>query len=474
MANIELTDTDDFPADTIGGSEKIPVADGSTAKHITPDLLSAYVIDQIEAADALADIGTDDSFVVLEDDGKLEECTFEVVEAAINAAMWAESNVAALADADAIIVRDGGVAGTDGTATLSTLATYMLAELEPSILDISDKDASSTPADAHLVLTVNGTTPKKTTWAELRASVLGGFDTYMNALDAVTSTNDADVLYCTQSGTEKKITLSDITDHIDYPINGSGAAGYLADWSDADTLQNTYAMVTSFAAGSNAEVATSKAIRDEMDDIIYDATAMGAALADADTFLMNDGDTATTQKKATLTQLNTWINTHYAVELESLTAAEVTQLQAIGTTTISAAQWGYLGGASQAAHIADPAATATDPDAITAGDPTLDASDITDSTGGTPSGTHTLVDVATDTWDNEKADVENNFATIAAEYNGLKDDVEANEAELEKLIDDVTSIRTQLVALIDDVQANNAAIDSINAAQAGFGVTASS
>ena len=73
----------------------------------------------------------------------------------------------------------------------------------------------------------------------------------------------------------------------------------------------------------------------------------------------------------------------------------------------------------QQSHVADPAAA---------------ANDITDSTGGSASGSHALVDVATDTWDNEKADVENNFATIAAEYNALKDDVEANNAAVDSIL----------------------------------------
>ena len=76
--------------------------------------------------------------------------------------------------------------------------------------------------------------------------------------------------------------------------------------------------------------------------------------------------------------------------------------------------------------------------------PAATASDVTDSTGGTPSGTHALVDVATDTWDNEKADVENNFATLAAEYNLLKDDVEANNAAIDDLIAKLKSAGIQI------------------------------
>ena len=177
----------------------------------------------------------------------------------------------------------------------------------------------------------------------------------------------------------------------------------------------------------------------------------------------------------------------------------------------------------------DPAASASDPDAMTATDPTLDASDITDNSGGVDPGDHTIAAITgaaaitdnsggTDPGDDTIAaigmtvtdpsdspgtadalrddlvanaipDIEEiatelnaavaqlaakqnttstavtaikaAIALIAAEYNSLKDDTEANETSLEALIDDVTSIRTQVVAAIDDIQANNAAVDAL-------------
>ena len=265
MADVKISELGADAA--IGGAEQIPLNDGGTTKRITTENLKDYVVDQIEAIAACATLDSGDSIMILENDTTLKPVTYEVLEDAIAETMYAEADIgAAIADADVFLVQDN--ATTKRTCTASRLATYMLAELEPSILDISDLAANATPADADLVLTVDGTTPKKTTWSETRSSILGGLDTYMNALAAVVGTNDTDVFYCTQTGTEKKVTLLDIVNHIAYPINGGGAAGYLADWSDADTLQNTYLMVTSFAAGSNAEVATSKAVRDEMNAII--------------------------------------------------------------------------------------------------------------------------------------------------------------------------------------------------------------
>ena len=164
---------------------------------------------------------------------------------------------------------------------------------------------------------------------------------------------------------------------------------------------------------------------------------------------------------------------------------------------------------------ADPTADAAE---VTATDPTLDASDITDNSGGADPEDHTIPAFAnTDTLTNstggssddtlaavtqqaggagveltdgdaakindnftEVADqlatqkthnaaTANAFALVAAEYNSLKDDVEANETAVEALVDDVTSIRAAVVAnnataeaLVDDVTSIRAAVAANN------------
>ena len=40
-------------ADTVGGSEKIAVVDGSTTKYQTPDLIKAYIIAALTASGAV-------------------------------------------------------------------------------------------------------------------------------------------------------------------------------------------------------------------------------------------------------------------------------------------------------------------------------------------------------------------------------------------------------------------------------------
>ena len=126
----------------------------------------------------------------------------------------------------------------------------------------------------------------------------------------------------------------------------------------------------------------------------------------------------------------------------------------------------------KAAAIAGAAGVTAEVAAITATDPTCDAVDITDSTGGTPSATHELADCAgSDTVG--LAAVEANFATVAAEYNGLKDDVEAAETSLDAAIDDLATQKAVLDALVStDVPALVTKVNALLAALRGLGIVA--
>ncbi len=71
-------------------------------------------------------------------------------------------------------------------------------------------------------------------------------------------------------------------------------------------------------------------------------------------------------------------------------------------------------------------------DAIT--DPAAAAEDIDDQSGGTASATHQLVAVGDTSAADQSGAINNNFATIGAEYNALKDDVEANNGKLDSIL----------------------------------------
>ncbi len=308
MADLEI---DDMSADdAIGGSEKIPCSDATAPKYITPTQLKNYVIDAIEAISAGTVVADDDKVFILDaTDSVLRPVDVDLVTQQGIDKIWDKTAETSVDDADIFLVKDGGT--TEKTVTAAYLAAYILAEIEASILDISDlADGSGALANDDYMLVTQGTTGKRIQVSDLISDVYDGLAAHVAGKNAVTATADADVFYCIQGGTAKKVALSDIVAHYGSSIDGSGTQDFLAQWADSDTLQAGPGITTSvagFAAGSDSYVPTSKAVRDEMDTIINDATAIGAALADADTILVDDGAAGTTQRKSALSRVWTWI-----------------------------------------------------------------------------------------------------------------------------------------------------------------------
>jgi predicted RecA/RadA family phage recombinase len=67
-------------------------------------------------------------------------------------------------------------------------------------------------------------------------------------------------------------------------------------------------------------------------------------------------------------------------------------------------------------------------------DPEASAEDIDDQSGGTASETHQLAAVGDTSTADQSGAINNNFATIGAEYNILKDDVEVNNGKLDSIL----------------------------------------
>ena len=67
-------------------------------------------------------------------------------------------------------------------------------------------------------------------------------------------------------------------------------------------------------------------------------------------------------------------------------------------------------------------------------DPEANAEDIDDQSGGTASETHQLAAVGDTSGADQSGAINNNFATIGAEYNTLKDDVEVNNGKLDSIL----------------------------------------
>ena len=211
MVDLDITDPADVPADTsIGGSEKIPVADSTTAKYLTPLQLKTYNIDAIEAIAAGTVIDGDDQIYILDDtDSGLKPVDIDTVLQHIVDIVWAKTAETAVDAADILLLKDGG--STEKTVTAAILATYIQTAIRTNVLDVTDLTALTSAADANAFLIVDGSTPKQITFANILTSVYAGLDDYVIALDAITTSTSSDVFYCLQGSVEKKVTLATLS-----------------------------------------------------------------------------------------------------------------------------------------------------------------------------------------------------------------------------------------------------------------------
>jgi len=297
-----------MPADaSLGGSEMIPVSDAGVAKRITPTQLSAYTVDQIEAITAGTAVTGADGVLILQS-GALKPVDIDLVCQHAIDTVWGKAAEASPDNADVMAMKDGGT--TEKTITLAVLAEYVRSTIQAAILAVHDlDDGSGALASGDYLLVTQGTTAKQIKVSNLTTLIFDGLAAIVAAYDAVVTTADADILYCLQGGVAKKMTLAQIISHYGSAIDGSGTAAYIATWTDSDTLQAGFSVALSaagFSAGLDTEIPTAKTVRDEMNEIINDATDIGAALADADTFLVDDGG-AGTQKKSTVARLTTYV-----------------------------------------------------------------------------------------------------------------------------------------------------------------------
>jgi hypothetical protein len=297
------------PDDAVGGAEIIPIAEGASPRSCTTAQIKAYVIDQIEAIVAGVAVDGDDKLYILDNtDGELKPVDIDLVAQHAIDTMWGKAKEATPDALDEMLVKDGGT--TEKTITLPVLAEYVRAAKEAEILDITSLDAVTPALVGDLMLVTRSGTAKKITFQEIINSVYDAFDTYLTGLAAVGTTADADYFYVINGGVEKKVTLAQIVAHVGAPVTKTGTTtlNSVPQWTANDgELKDGLTLTTgSFSAGASTAIATTESIRGEMDTIVNDSTEIGAALVDGDTFLVDDGDAGTTQRKSTLTRLWTW------------------------------------------------------------------------------------------------------------------------------------------------------------------------
>jgi chromosomal replication initiation ATPase DnaA len=229
--------------------------------------------------------------------------------------------------------------------------------------------------------------------------------------------------YCaTNAG---NVTGPETTTELSVPQWGSATRTLTAGLTVQTTLRAA-------ASATDSAIATEAAVRAAVDHMEHDLTSLtdiGSALSDVDLFLVDDGAVNVPRKCAasrikTYCQTGVVMNADYnantilaATADNTPTALTVDEQTLVGRITggniaaLSAATVRTLLGLIQQTTVADPMETADD---LVAG-------------AGSAQGDHTLDDV-TDTF--SQTTLNNNFATIVAEYNKLKDDVEAIKSAL--------------------------------------------
>ena len=311
MADTKISD---LAADSsVGGAEELPANDAGTTKKITVTQIKDFVVDEIEAITAGTGVDGDDQIYILDDtDSALKPVDIDTVLQHIVDAMWGKVAETSPDDADVMVLKDGGT--TEKTVTLAYLAAYVLDTIEGDILDVSDLTAHASLADADMFLVTSGTTGKKCTYAVLEAAVQAAFAAYVTALDAVVSPTGSDVFYVLQGGIEKKITLTQIQGETgDVIAPATMTENSVPQWSSAqDTLKDgltVQAAVRADATAVDTALTTEKAVRDLEKSLVFDQTAIGAALVDVDLIIVDDGAAGTAQRNAPLSALWTWIQT---------------------------------------------------------------------------------------------------------------------------------------------------------------------
>lgn len=188
--------------DTIGGSEKIVVVDGSTLGHVTPATLLTYV----NAAQVAGAVTTPASGDILHGDraGTIKTFTLNAVSDYALGRAFDSTVVTSIVSGDLVVIERSGVAKT---ITVNDLRTYMQENLQATALDLSGLSAATLDS-TDLFAVCEGSTARKATLASLETKLWTDLATFIPTLTQNSTAADGDVFYCIQGGTAKYVLAS--------------------------------------------------------------------------------------------------------------------------------------------------------------------------------------------------------------------------------------------------------------------------
>lgn len=194
--------------DSIGGSEKIVVVDGSALGYVTPALLLTYVDAQRVAAAVLTPATGDE----LHGDrsGTIGVFTLDSVADYAIGRQFDATVVTSIVTGDLLSIERSGVTKT---IMADDLRSYMRDGIQATVLDLSGLTAAALGSTDILVV-CQGSTAKKTTLEDLETKLWTDFATYIGDLSENTDPVAGDVLYSIQGGTPKYLTASALAAYV--------------------------------------------------------------------------------------------------------------------------------------------------------------------------------------------------------------------------------------------------------------------
>lgn len=216
--------------DTLTGPEKIPVVDGTSSKHVTATLLSAFSLEQLQATAVPA-------ITTLNDADMLNAFQSSVVKklTAQNFFNWIVDKLEAIGTSttivsgDKLVFNDGGILKQIDIDIVKTFLSSGAASLGTQIANLTV--ATLTETDQYVV--VQGTTALKTTFVTIRNKVYADFLSYVGDLPAVATLADGDTFYVSDSGVASKVTASTIAAYVQAEV---GAGILSSAWDNYSAL----------------------------------------------------------------------------------------------------------------------------------------------------------------------------------------------------------------------------------------------
>lgn len=254
---------------SVGGGELIPVSDAGSPKSVSVEQIKDFVLAKIAGITngSAVTVGSDGIYV--KRSGALVPVPAETVAAAVLDYAFSLTAVVAINGNEKVSVKDGV---TKKTVTLGALKEWLENVLDiDADFDISSLGSASTPLNAaNLVPVSQSGTNKKLALADISAWILARLASTVADLTAVQTVSTSDILYLVSGGNARKMTVAQLVAAVAAgDVKGPDATteNNIPQWdSVAKKLKNGLEVVTSIAASpTGTKIPTEGAVRTALD-----------------------------------------------------------------------------------------------------------------------------------------------------------------------------------------------------------------